>query len=158
IDPVGADDSQLRQTSLRFHQLAVRQPSDLRVNLSAAPTGQASLRPRPVDEFLKEWNAAGARPQQAFDLERNLALNAVLESLPAVPAVRASSTARFHPDHLDWTWSAEVTPAAAGQFTYHLHVDPRLRIRSVSVREDDADRLLRWSPLRDTLVLFLNDR
>jgi hypothetical protein len=158
IDPVGADDSRLRQTSLRFHQLAVRQPSDLKVNLSAAPAGQAPLRPRPIDEFLKEWNAAGARPQQAFDLERSFALNAVLESLPAVPAVRASSIARFHLDHLDWTWTAEVTPATAGQFAYHLHVDPRIRIRSVAVREDDADRLLRWSPMRDTLVLFLNDR
>src|SRR5262249_41079139 len=116
IDPVGADDARLRQTSLRFHQLAVRQPSDLKVNLSAALAGQAPLRPRPVDDFLKEWNAAGARPQQAFDLERNFALNAVFESLPAVPAVRASSIARFHSDHLDWTWTAEVTPAAAGQF------------------------------------------
>jgi len=44
------------------------------------------------------------------------------------------------------------------QFAYHLHVDPRLRIRSVTVREDDADRLLRWSQISDTVVLFLNDR
>jgi hypothetical protein len=158
IDPLRIDDSRLRQISLRFHQLALRHPSDLRVSLSAGPPGQSPLRPRPIDEFLKEWNAAGARPQQAFDLERNSAVNAVLESVPAIPAIRAASIARFHSDHLDWTWTAEVTPAAVPQFTYHVHVDPRLRIRSVSVREDDAERLLRWSPMREMLVLFLNDR
>src|SRR5262249_35740001 len=91
-------------------------------------------------------------------LERTFALNLVLDSLPAVPAVRASSIARFRSGHADWTWTAEVAPAAVPQFAYHLQVDPRLRIRSVTVREDDADRLLRWSQIRDTVILFLNDR
>jgi len=157
LDPLRAEDSQKSQLSLRFHQFALRQPSDFVASISPVATEQP-LKPRPVDDFLKEWNAAGARPQQAFDLERVFALNLSLESQPTIPAVRGSSIARFHPGHLDWTYNAEVAQSAIPHFLYRLHVDPRLRIRSVSVQEDGAERLLRWSQLRETVVLFLNDR
>ena len=157
LDPLRAEASEKCQLSLRFHQFALRQASDLVASVSPVATEQP-LKSRAVDDFLKEWNAAGVRPQQAFDLERVFALNLSSESQPSVPAVRGSSIARFHPGRLDWTYTAEVAQSAIPQFLYRLHVDPRLRIRSVSVQEDGAERLLRWSQMRETVVLFLNDR
>lgn len=157
LDPLRVEDANVRQVGLRFNQIAVRQPTDLRVSVTAARSNPP-LKSRPVDEFLKEWNAAGARPQQAFDLERNFDLNFAVESLSGGPVVRSSSVATFHPGRVDWTYTAEVSQPAVAQFLYRLHVDPRLRIRSISVQEDGAERLLRWSPLRETVVLFLNDR
>ena len=56
------------------------------------------------------------------------------------------------------TYTAEIERSSVGQFIYRLHVDPRLKIRAVSVQEDGAERLLRSSLLRETLVLLLNDQ
>jgi hypothetical protein len=158
LDPLHDEAGQVRQVGLRFHQMAVRHPADLRVSVATPLPEPAALKGRPVDEFLKEWNAAGARPQLAFDLEHALAVNLSVESPPVVPAVRSSSIARFHPGRLDWTFLAEVAQPAVPPFLYRLHVDPRLRIRSVSVLEDGAERRLRWSQMRETAVVFLNDR
>ncbi|MGE5193898.1 MAG: hypothetical protein ACM3U2_15500 [Deltaproteobacteria bacterium] len=158
LDPLREEEGQVRQIGLRFHQIAVRHPSDLRVTLAPPFPDLPPLKPRPVDEFLKEWNAAGARPQQAFDLEHAFALKLVVESPPAIPAVRGSSVARFHPGRLEFTYLAEVAQPAVPLFLYRLHVDPRLRIRSVSVLEDGAERRLRWSQMRETAIVFLNDR
>ena len=157
LDPVGEQAGAGRPPSLRFHQLALRQPSDVRVSLAPALAGQAPLKPRPVDEFLKEWNAAGARPQQAFDLERTFALQLALESVSAVPAVRSLSVGRFHPGRLDWTYAAEIAQPVVPQFQYRLQIDPRLRIRSISVQEEGTERRLRWSQIRESVVVFLND-
>ncbi len=71
--------------------------------------------------------------------------------------MRATSLGHFRPGRLDWTYSAEIEPPPVGQFVYRLHVDPRLNIRAVTVEEDGAERLMRWSQLRETVVLFLND-
>jgi len=157
VDPLSDDGGARGDAGLQFHQIAVRQPSESRVTVTAAHPGQ-SLKSRPVDEFLKEWNAGGARPQQAFELDRLFEVNLAIESLASVPAVHGSSIARFHPHRLDWTYTADVAPNSVPQFVYRLAVDPRARIKSISVLEDGAERLLRWSQVRDAVVLFLSDR
>ncbi len=157
INPLHADHSPLRQVGLRFHQIALRYATDLRVGISPTLANQP-FKPRLVDDFLREWNAADARPQQAFDLEHTFAVNVLVESLPGIPRVSTSSTATFHPGHLDWTFVADVAPAVVPQFLYRIQIDPRLRIRSISVQEDGAERLLRWSQTRESVVLFLNDK
>jgi hypothetical protein len=161
LDPLGSENGGVQNISLRYHQLAVRHSSDLRVNLSSAkslPGLDRVLKPRPVKEFLKEWAAAGARPQLAFELGQLFTLQVDLENLPAQPSIRGWSEGRFRSGRLDWTYTAEIEQSFAGQFVYRLHVDPRLKIRSVSVQEDGAERLLRKSLVRETLVLLLNDK
>ena len=157
VNPLGGDGAAPGDVGLQFHHIAVRQPSELRVTVMAAHPGQ-SLKARPVDEFLREWNAGGARPQQAFELDRSFDLNVAIDNLAAGPLVHGSSVARLQSNRLDWTYSAEVSPNAVPQFVYRLIVDPRLTIKSISVQEDGAERLLRWSQMRDAVILFLNDR
>ncbi|HEY2250759.1 MAG TPA: hypothetical protein VGH74_06845, partial [Planctomycetaceae bacterium] len=160
LDPLRSENGNEKHISLRFHQFALRQPSDMSVNISPPGTAERDqvLKPRAVKEFLKEWNAGGARPPQAFDLARLFALQLDIENLPAQPGVRGSAEGHFRPGRLDWTYTAEIDRSPVGQFVYRLHVDPRLKIRAVSVQEDGAERLLRPSLLRETLVLLLNDQ
>ena len=104
LDPLRSENAMEKHVSLRFHQFALRQPSDLRIDISP-PVSSAerdrALKPRPIKEFLKEWNAGGARPSQAFDLARLFALQLDIESLPAQPGVRASAEGHFRPGRLD---------------------------------------------------------
>ena len=157
VDPLRLEDPSRKKVGLRFHQFALRHPSDLQVGISAVGADQA-VKPRSVDQFLKEWNADGARPQQAFELDRDFVLNLAVEKKSISPAVRGSSVGRIRPGRLDWVYSAEVEQPVIPRFVYRLQIDPRLRIRHVSVQEDGAERLLRWSHQRDVLILFLNDR
>ena len=158
VDPLRLEDPLSKKINLRFHQFALRHPSDLQIEITAAGVEQI-VKSRSVDQFLKEWNADGARPQQAFELDRAFALNLVIEKKSISPAVRGSSVGRIHPGRLDWVYSAEVEQPIIPRFVYRLQIDPRLQIRDVSVQEEGAERLLRLvSPTCDTLILFLNDR
>jgi hypothetical protein len=157
LDPLTFEDGMQKKISLRFHQFALRHASDLRVNISSPAAGLV-LKSRSVEEYLKEWNADGARPQRAFELARLFTLLLDVENVPAQSNVRGWSAGYFRPGRLDWTYVSEIDQPLVGPFVYRLHVDPRLRIRAVSVQEDGAERLLRWSKLRETVVLWLNDR
>jgi hypothetical protein len=157
VDPLRVEDPTRTNLGIRLHQFALRQPSDWQVGIAAAASDQI-VKPRSVDQFMKEWNPSGARPQQAVDLNRTFDLNLAIESKSMSPAIRGSSIGRIHSDRVDWNFSAEVEQPVIPRFVYRLQIDPRLQIRNVSVQEDGADRLLRWSRLRDTLILFLNDR
>ena len=145
------------RATLRRCQLGFRQPLDYRLLVSGA-NPELVVRPRTVDEFLKEWPMAGARPQQAIDLARPGALHLALQQLPDRLTARGDARGRFSAGLLEWTYSAEIDQPVVPPFQYRLAVDPRLIIRKATVQEDGAERLLRWSRVKDLLVLFLNDR
>ncbi len=109
----------------------IRRTCGVNISCPLSPALDQILKPRPIKEFLKEWNAAGARSQQAFDLPaQHFTLQVDLESLPNQPSCGGSSEGRFRPGRLDWTYTAEIEQPQTGQFVYRLHVDPRLKIRT----------------------------
>lgn len=64
---------------------------------------------------------------------------------------------------LDWTLTARLEATQAPVYQHALLVDRRLQIESISVRENGAERLLRWSETRQNasptrLMLFLTDK
>lgn len=145
------------QTVLRRFQIAFRPPPDVR--LTATPTSpDATFKPRPVDEFLREWPVVAGRPQQAFETLRPTSLRLTLQDLQSPQTGRTESRGRFSRNRLGWVFTAEVDRQAIPPFQYRVQVDPRLRIENASVQEDGAERLHRWSQVGDTLVLFLDDR
>lgn len=145
-------------TTLGRYQVAFRQPVDYRLKVAASALN-LSLKPRAIDDFLKNWPVGGTQPpQQAFELIRAGELRLTLQELPAGLTAKTESRGHFGRGRLDWTFIAEIEPPVVPPFQYRLQVDPRLRIRKVSVREDGAEQLLRWSHLNDTLILFLNNR
>ncbi|MBS0266208.1 MAG: hypothetical protein JSS02_30035 [Planctomycetes bacterium] len=142
----------------RLNQVAIRHASDWLITLSEESATLATVKPKSVDQFLKEWNPTGARPQLAFELDQVDQLSVSVAAKQFSPTVRGTSIGRVSAHRLDWTYDAEVEQPAVSRFIYRLQVDPQLRVRNVTVKEAGADRLLRWSRVRDTLVLFLNDR
>ena len=150
------DQAAATRPEVTLNQLAVRQPADFRIQVSAERPEQ--LKPRPVDEYLKIWNVDGLRPQAAYLVESPGELTLALETLSPVLKVNSSLSGRIDAGRVDWTYVAEVETQTAPAFLYRLTVDPRLQITSMSVEEDDAERLLRWSRHADRVVVFLNDK
>ena len=66
--------------------------------------------------------------------------------------------ARISPDRIQWQTTAEIRTENAPAFVHVLRVDRRLKIDSISVREDDVERLVRFSQSGDEVTLFLRDR
>lgn len=128
-------------------------------NLSVGDAGSGLItRGVPVDEIAEDLADEAPRPQQAFELSRagtlELTLQEISERLPA----QFESRGRISRGRVAWTFLAEVARPEIPRFQYRATIDPELRIESVSVEEDGAERLWRWSQNGDSLVLFLNDR
>ena len=109
--------------------------------------------------FRQEWHGAG-RKEPEFILEsRGLSVLPV-ELLPLAPShkVRISHEARFSTDRLKWKTTAEIRVENAPGFVHLLHVDSRLKIDSLSIEEDNVERLVRYSRSGEDVTLFLRDR
>lgn len=139
------------------YQLAFRPPVDFKLAVGSGASGPV-VKPRTVDEFLKVHPHVGARPQLAVETISSGVIRLSLRDFDTVLTAKTQSQGRFFRDRLDWTFRADIDQPVVPPFQYRLRVDRRLLIRNVSVLEDGAERLLRWSRLSDSVVLFLNDR
>lgn len=139
------------------YQLAFRPPVDFKLAVGSVDSGLV-VKPRTVEEFLKGFPNAGARPQFAVETISSGVVRLSLRDFETVLTAKTESRGRFFRDRLEWTFQADIDQPIVPPFQYRLRVDRRLRIRNVSVLEDGAERLLRWSRLSDSVVLFLNDR
>jgi hypothetical protein len=111
-----------------------------------------------VDEFARELPLEWGRPQQAFSLVAPYALQ-IFADRPSEPrGARVEMLGRVARDRIDWSWLAHVNASRQPRFHYRFEVDERLKIQRVTVEEDGAPRLLRWSQLGSLLVLTLTDR
>ena len=65
-----------------------------------------------------------------------------MELVPLLPAdkVRIVYEGRILADRLVWKASAEIRVENAPAFVHRLHVDPRLKIDSISIQEDNVER------------------
>lgn len=139
------------------YQLAFRPPADFRLTVGAAEAGPV-VKPRTVEDFLKAQAPQGPRPQLAVETISSGVIRLNLRDFESLLTAKTQSQGRFHRDRLEWSFQADIDQPVVPPFQYRLRVDPRLLIRSASVLEDGAERLLRWSRQSDSVVLFLTDR
>jgi hypothetical protein len=109
--------------------------------------------------FRQEWHDGG-RKEPEFILESRGLSALPVELVPLVPShkVRISHEARFSTERLLWKTTAEIRVENAPAFVHLLHVDSRLKIESISIREDNVERLVRFSRSGEEVTLFLRDR
>ena len=71
---------------------------------------------------------------------------------------RLSQVARIQPFGIQWKISAEVDTAVVAAFTHEFLLDDEFRVESVTVVEDDVDRLSHWEHENGRLFLHLRNR
>ncbi len=76
----------------------------------------------------------------------------------AEKAARWSTLAEVDRESIAWQFAADVDVAGAPAFVHELDVDPRLTIESVTVTQDDVNRLAYWTRQNNRLFLHLRDR
>ena len=87
---------------------------------------------------------------------------AISPTIPRRRVIQWTQTGTIGAHHLDWTLEARIEVSQTPVYQHVLLLDRRLEIESISVRENGAERLVRWSktiqgtsPAR--VVLLLSD-
>jgi len=109
--------------------------------------------------FRQEFRGGGRKEPEFIFESRGLGALPV-ELVPLSPSykVRISEEGRFSADRLVWKTAAEIRVENAPAFVHRLRVDPRLKIESISIQEDNVERLVRYSRSGQDVTLFLRDR
>jgi hypothetical protein len=109
--------------------------------------------------FRQESFGTRKEPDLILDCQGLSTLPLQLTAVAPVHKVRVMKhEARVSADHIQWRTTAEIRTESAPAFVHVLKVDRRLKVDSVSVREDDVERLVRFSQVGDEVTLFLRDR
>ncbi len=115
------------------------------------------LEPVAVADFLQAWGEADSTPQAAFRLAEGQA-GWTLSTRPHQPrgTVDQNLTLSFDEDRVGVLFDASLSVASGYVFQHRLTAPKELEVESVSVLEDDIERVQRWS--RDdegTITIFL---
>lgn len=138
--------------------VAIRTPSEFITE--SAPEANEKIASAPVDTFINEWGTTGVdqKPQMAFSLLEPTPLKLGLRPLLAQRLVRMTAVGVLGSRRLQWNVNATIEVQTAAAYTHQIEIDPRLTVTSVSIQEDAANRLLRWTRTGNILHVFLRDK
>lgn len=110
--------------------------------------------------FVELWpeNERPRIPEMAFRVSDATELIPDIAPFRTQRTTRLIQVARIQPSGIRWTVSAEVDTEVAPAFTHEFRLDDSFRIDSVTVLEDDVDRLSHWEHENGKLFLHLRDR
>lgn len=111
-----------------------------------------------IDDFLKERTDIELKPQLAFRLLDPAPLKVGLKLLSPQRVIRMTTIGVLGSRQLEWNANATIEVQNAAAFSHQVEIDPRLAITNVSVQEDSANRLLRWTRSGNLLQVFLRDK
>ncbi|MCH8828950.1 MAG: hypothetical protein IID45_05170 [Planctomycetes bacterium] len=128
--------------------------------LSLKTFAAKALAPIAVKDFNPGANPPFGLKPPAFAFRMTRPTTLVVNLKPRIPQrqVRQSQIGRIRRGRLEWKLTAMVETSSAPAYDHRISVDPRLRIREITVLEDQAPRLVRWSRIGDKVILFLSDQ
>lgn len=93
-----------------------------------------------------------------FQFNQPAPVSLVLEAKNPKRSARINQTIVVNRKNIDWTFSAEMRISQAPAFRHNIRVPQGLRIESLSVKEDDVERLAHWHRTGNQITLFLKNK
>lgn len=165
----GLVSSDLLKVQYEHNWWGISSSADFRIESSNLDLENASM--ISADAYLNAWiDAADPRhpessiprlPQMSFELPEGTPTFTLIPLQPRRRAVQWTQSGFVGKRRLEWTLVGEIETSQAATFQSVLLVDRRLRIESISVMENDAERRTRWTESRSDpsrVVLFLSDK
>ena len=151
--PTDADGPNFQVT---MSQLGVSTSSEFQLT----PIANESIATIPTDALMPPPGSDKSikRPQFAYQLSEPSELSFRIVPRNPQHAVWQEQVAIIGKRQVRWRLNADVGTTESPAFRHTLVISPEVRIESVSVQQDQANRLARWVRDGDRLDLFLNDR
>ena len=113
-------------------------------------------------EFTRNWRsnkeAAQSIASMALSLDRSVDLPLNIQTLKPRRVVRVEQFLHVRPDRMEMTITMNVRTTGASVFHHLVTIDPRLKITSIGIKQQDgAERLARSSRIGNQLMMFLKD-
>ncbi|HEV8001827.1 MAG TPA: hypothetical protein VGP63_18215 [Planctomycetaceae bacterium] len=154
----GAADSDHVPIAVTSNQVGISAPPGLRV-IAATTEPNLSRTTKADPSFRQESFGTRKEPDLIFNCQEISILPLQLAAvIPAHKVRLMTHEAHVSADRIQWKTTAEIRTENAPAFVHVLRVDPRLKIDSISVREDGVERLVRFSQSADEVTVFLRDR
>lgn len=120
-------------------------PPEMPLTLLEVPLD--GLKNLPTEDYLDRWPQSSTlpKPQLAYELGGPISLSFLRSESQPQKKVWVKETGVIDEQFLEWEWSGEVQTSQLPAFEHEFLVDSRLEILSVSVKEDQAERVTRWS-------------
>lgn len=144
---------------LTGHQVALATSEPFRLNVrtpSNPEKGIWAVTPSEAAFSLRRDSGLPA-PEVGLELESPQPLQVDLRQRELVRIVETEQSLKSARDRVVWEGHARIETSGRAALIHEFIVDPRIEVDSVSVLENDIDRLLRFIRQDDRLLLFLRD-
>lgn len=93
-----------------------------------------------------------------FQVDRPVPISLTLKPKNPERKARINQTVIINKKNIDWTFAAELRISQAPAFRHTIIVPPDLKIESLSVKEEDVERLAHWHRIGNKITLFLKNK
>ncbi|WP_145212329.1 hypothetical protein [Gimesia alba] len=153
----GNQDSQVTTIKVVSHQVGVRAGPEFEIEQAGAlPEGVLSVSSKTsgkqIDDSIVKSSAL------LFQVNQPAPISLVLRPKNPKRSARINQTVVVNRKNIDWTFAAELRISQAPAFQHSLVVPEGLRIESLSVKEEDVERLAHWHRIGNQITLFLKNK
>ncbi len=138
------------------HLMALTASPGFQIGSRAAELVDEGIAPVTPSHFVQAWGEPDATvPDLMFSLTSPRSLDLPLTPLRPVVTAAVREILAVGRSRFVWEAEADVECQSVPIAVHRLSVDPRIRISSVRVEQDGADRLVRWSMTRPHEITLL---
>jgi hypothetical protein len=149
----------LREGRVRSHQVALATSEPFQLRILTAPNPELGIWEVAPNEtaFTLRRDAGLPMPDAGLELEYPQPLNVELRQLDVSRVAEVEQTLRSTRENVHWEGHVRIETSGRAALLHEFDVDPRVQVDSVSVVQNDVDRLLRYTRQNGRLLLFLRD-
>jgi hypothetical protein len=127
-------------------------------SLESEPPDGKALTPVPAPNFMTQWGKSTVQPQAVYELPHGeVAWNLATRPRPVQTKAKQSLAISLYQGSASVYFDAELNTTNGYTFQHRLLAPKQLDIESVSVLEDDVQRVARWSQDESGMIIvFLN--
>lgn len=153
----GKIDSQATTMKVVSHQIGVRTGPEFEIQQAGTlPEGVLSISSKTSAKQIEDSILKSSA--LLFQVNQPAPIMLVLKPKNPQRTARINQTVVVNRKNIDWTFAAELRISQAPAFRHTIVVPEGLRIESLSVKEEDVERLAHWHRIGNQITLFLKNK
>jgi len=138
-------------------QIGVRTGPEFELEqVTTLPDGVLSISPKSPSKQIEESILKSSA--LLFQVNQPAPISLVLKPKNPERTARINQTVVVNQKNIDWTFAAELRISQAPAFRHTIIVPDGLNIESLSVKEEDVERLAHWHRIGNKITLFLKNK